>query len=345
MNLHKINIDKKTAFLHTVFWLSWIVSFTIIQSLGNGGNQWLVWFAYYIITLPIFVAHTYIIAYILLPFTFFKGRYLWFAFGFIILLILFSIIELIVSNEFVFKLLDASKVFESGYLDFKNIIISGIGNLYIVFVFLAIKAGRWWYLSENKKEELLQTKMETDLEIYRYQLQPNLIYTLISELEQLSEKDPTKAPEMIVRISYFLNRFLYEGKEEMLPLELEAKLIEEFLEIHKKALEGRLNSNFIVNGILKSFVVPPLLLIPFINSAIKLAYECNNSFDSTVIIKAEKKYVLFSFTFWSDKEFRLSDQENIEITKKRLRYSYPGKHRLIENIDENFREISLEIFY
>jgi two-component system LytT family sensor kinase len=345
LNFHKLNIDKKRTFLHIVFWLSWIVSFTIIQSLGNGAYQWLVWFAYYIITLPIFVAHTYIIAYVLLPLTFFKGKYLWFAIGFILLLIMASVIELIVSNEFVFKLLDVSKVFSLGYLNIKNIIISGIGNLYIVFVFFAIKAGRSWYLSENEKEELLQTKMETDLEIYRYQLQPKLIYTLISELEQLTKKDPTAAPEMIVNISNFLNRFLFEGKEEMHPLQLETQLIEEFLEIHKQALKGRLKSNFIVNGILKSFVVPPLLLIPFINSAIKLAYECNNSFDSSVIIKAEKKYVLFSFAFWSDKEFRLSYQENIEITKKRLKYSYPGKHRLIENIDENFREVSLEIFF
>jgi two-component system LytT family sensor kinase len=70
-----------------------------------------------------------------------------------------------------------------------------------------------------------------------------------------------------------------------------------------------------------------------------------NSFDSSVIIKAEKKYVLFSFTFWSDKEFRLSDQENIDRSKNRLKYSCQRKHRLIENIDENLREVSLEIFF
>jgi LytS/YehU family sensor histidine kinase len=131
----------------------------------------------------------------------------------------------------------------------------------------------------------------------------------------------------------------------MIPLELEAKLIEEYLDIHKHALAGRLTSNFIVNGLLKSYVVPPLLLLPFINSAIKLVYECNNSFESTVLIKAERKYILFTFTFWSEKEFRLKDDENINITKKRLNYSYPDKHRLIENVDENFREVSLEIFY
>lgn len=323
----------------------WVVSFTIIQSVGNNTNVWFMWFMYYLITLPVFVVHTYLIAYWLLPKLFFKGRYLLFIVGVFLFLILFSAIELIVSNELVFKVFESDIVFAPGYLNLKNIIISGIGNHFIILVFFAIKAGRSWYSVQNRKDELLQTKMETDLEIYRYQLQPKLVFTLVEELEIVSEKSPEKAPEMIVRISNFLNRFLFEGKEELLPLPMEVKLIEEFLSIHKHALEGRLTSNFVVNGLLQSFVVPPLLLIPYINCAIKLVYECNNSFESTVIIKAEKKYLLFTFTFWSENDFQLLDNENIEITKKRLKYSYPGRHRLIENIDENFREVSLEIFY
>ena len=345
MKLFTINIDKREVILHTIFWIMWILSFTAIQSVGNGINQWIMWLMYYILTLPVFIVHTYIIAYWLLPKMIFKEQYWLFIAGVLLLLILFSIIELIISNELIFKIHDTNKAFSPGYLNLKNIIISGIGNHYIILVFLAIKVGRSWYSVQNQKEELLQTKMETDLEIYHYQLQPKLILTLMEELEKLTENRPEKAPEMIVKISNFLNRFLYEGKEELLPLQLETKLIEEFLDIHKHALEGRLTSNFIVNGLLKSFVVPPLLLLPYINSAIKLVYECNNLFESTVIIKAEKKYLLFSFTFWSEKEFRLLDNENIEITKKRLKYSYPGKHRLIENVDENFREVSLEIFY
>ena len=323
----------------------WILSFTAIQSLGSGINQWTMWLIYYLITLPIFVVHTYLIAYWLLPKLFYKARYWLSFFGVLLFLIVFSIIELVVSNELVFKVFDSSKVFAPGYLNFKNIIISGIGNHYIILVFLAIKVGRSWYSVQNKKEELLQTKMETDLEIYNYQLQPKIILTLMEELEMLTENRPDKAPEMIVKISNFLNRFLFEAKEELLPLQMETKLIEDYLDIHKKALEGRLTSNFIVNGLLKSFVVPPLLLLPYINCAIKLVYQCNNLFESTVIIKAEKKYLLFSFTFWSETEFSLADNKNIEITKKRLKYNYPGKHRLIENVDDNFREVSLEIFY
>ena len=52
-----------------------------------------------------------------------------------------------------------------------------------------------------------------------------------------------------------------------------------------------------------------------------------------------------TFTFWSEYPFRYVDDEDAAITRKRLKYGFQGKHRLIENIDENFVEISLEIFY
>jgi len=344
VNLGEIHIDKKNILLHSVFWLSWIISFTIIQSVGGGAQEYFVWLMYYIITLPIFVAHTYTVAYWLLPETFFKGK-LWLAFfGIIVLLIIFSIIELVVSNEFVFRVFDKSKMFGSGYLNPANIIISGIGNHYIILVFLAIKAGQSWYYSKNKTTGLLQIKMETELEIYKYQLQPKLILAMVEELETTTRKEPEKMSQMIVQMSGFLNHFLFDVKDELIPLSLEVKLISEFLDIHKHAIGSRLNSIFIVNGNLQAHVCPPLLLLPFINSAIKLVYGCNKSFESTVIIKAEKKYLLFSFTFWSEDDFRLVNNEDSEIIKKRLKFSFPSKHRIIENTDANFAELSLEIF-
>lgn len=330
--------------LHVVFWSAWVILFTLIQSLGKESDEYFVWFMYYLITLPVFICHTYLIAYWLIPFAFFKNRYLLFSLGITILLIVFSALELFVSNELVFKIFDVNKSFKPGYLNIQNIIISGIGNHYIILVFLAIKAGRSWYSAKNKKEELIKSNLETELEIYRYQLQPIIVLTLMEELEQLCQTDEKKVPDTIIKISSFLNRFLYEGREEFIPLQFEVGLIEEFLEIHKQALGSRLISNFVVSGNLKTHLVPPLLLIPFLNAALNIAYQCNNSFESTVIIKGEKKYILFTFTFWSENEFRINDIENLVITKKRLNYAYNDKYRLIENMDDNFREVSLEIF-
>ena len=177
MKLEQIHTVKAEIVLHVLFWLSWIISFTLIQSIGAGVHQYFVWLMYYIITLPIFILHTYLIAYWLLPVTFFKGRFGLFALGFFLFLALFSAIELVVSNELVFKPFDINKSFSPGYLNLQNILISGVGNLYIVLVFLAIKAGRSWYLAKTRKEQLLKSKTDTELEIYQYQLQPKMVQT------------------------------------------------------------------------------------------------------------------------------------------------------------------------
>ncbi|HKI88049.1 MAG TPA: histidine kinase [Draconibacterium sp.] len=344
MNWAAKHIDKTEIALHVLFWLTWVVSFTLVQSLGKGINQYFVWLMYYLITLPIFVVHTYLIAYWLVPQAFFKQRYGLLVLGIIGFLLFFSVAELVVSNELVFKVFDPSKEFRPGYLNLKNIVISGIGNHYIILVFLAIKAGRSWYSAKSMKDELVRSNLETDLEIYRYQLQPRLVLSLLHELDQITETVSGKSSEMIIKISQFLNRFLYEGSEDLIPLYREIQLIEDFLDIHKHAIGERFTSNFMVSGKPGTYVVPPLLLLPMLNDAIKIVYECNDSFESNVIIKGEKRYLLLSFSFWSEKEFRIAGNENIEITRKRLDYSFPGKYRIIENVDENFREFSIEIF-
>jgi len=338
------HIGKKKILLHSLFWLTWVISFVLIQSLGAKPGEYFVWLMYYLITLPIFIVHTYLIAYWLVPVFFFKRRYLILVLGVLVFLVVFSVLELVVSNEVVFATFDRSKMFAPGYLNLKNILISGLGNHYIIFVFLAIKAGYSWYNAENDKEELQLSKTETDLEIFHYQLQPQVVLSLLENLEDVTNKQADKAPEMIIRISGFLNRFLFEGKEEMIPLQLDTELLEEFVNIHRLFFGDRLKINFITSGSLKPFVVPPLLLLPFINDAIKTVYKCNNSFEMSVLIKTDRKYLLYSFTLWSEDSFRISDNNTIEITKQRLHYRFRGKHRLIENIDDNFKEVSLEIY-
>lgn len=340
-----LQYNRTRVALHTVFWITWVAGFTFIQSIGSNSDIFFTWLMYYLITLPVFMVHTYLIAYWLLPLTFFRQRYFWAGAGLLGLLILFSIIEMIISNELVFRHFGPDLMLPPGYLNLANIIVSGIGNHYIILVFLAIKAGLSWYNSSSEAQTLKLAKTETEIEIYRYRLQPMLILTLMEELETVAKKTPEKMAEMIVKISGFLNDFLFGVKDELIPLELEIKLTEQFLAIHKHALGQRLKGQLAMSGNVQAHVCPPLLLLPFINSMLKIVYQCNNLFESTVIIKAEKKYLLLSFTFWSENDFKITETEITEMTKKRLQYNYPSKFRMIENLEDNFAEMSIEIFY
>jgi len=337
------HINPVIFVLHCLFWLSWIIGFTVIQSLGKGMHECFVWLMYYLITLPVFIAHTYLIAYWLVPHYFLKRRYILFGSWLMLFLVVFSVVELIVSNEFVFRIFDPSKCFARGYLNTGNILISGLGNHYIILVFLAFKAVKSWHEAKNRKEELETQNLETELEIFRYQLQPQLILSIIIELEQLSEVKSVKVPEMIVRISDFINQLLAETKAELIQLEKEINLIREFLSIQELAFGRRVKTNLAINGKIAGRVVPPLLIIPLLNKAFQIINKCGYEFECNVIIKVEKKYILFSFSLWSENDFKLTTHKTKGLIKKRLMYNYQNKYRIIENEDVNFHEVSIEI--
>ena len=338
------HIPLKLILFHILFWMAWVVSFTAIQSLGKGFAEMYVWLAYYLITLPIFIVHTYLVAYWLVPKYFFNRDFLLFIVGIIFFLFLFSFIELVVSNELVFRVFDPSKVFGAGYLNLKNLFASGVGNHYIILVFLAIRAIKSWHGAKNQKEELALQKLETELEIFRFQLRPKFVYSLIEELENMALAKSEHTPEMIVKISDFLNSLFYEANAELIPVKTEIKLIKDFIAIQELAIGNRLKSTLVVNGEIMLSVIPPLLIFPFLNIAFREIHANTSEFETTLVIKIEKKYLLFSFTVWSESDFTLKNDSNIELTKKRLQYNYNGKHRIIENEDANFREVSIEIF-
>jgi two-component system, LytTR family, sensor kinase len=153
-----------------------------------------------------------------------------------VFLVLFSVIELIVSNELVFKPFGQEFAFKPGYLNVKNILISGIGNHYIILVFLAIKVGKAWHQAQNMRNAEQRLNEEAEMEIYHYQHQPRLMLHLMDALQDTISKSPQKAPELIISISNFINQFLKENHSDWRPLLAETDLMERFLSINKLAM-------------------------------------------------------------------------------------------------------------
>ena len=103
---------------HILFWTAWVLGFTFIKSFGMPLSIYAGWFVYYIVTLPIFVLHTYLIVYWLIPAYFRMKKYLLFSVFFIILFFMFSVLELVVSHEFIFKYFETGTRIIENYLSF-----------------------------------------------------------------------------------------------------------------------------------------------------------------------------------------------------------------------------------
>jgi two-component system, LytTR family, sensor kinase len=335
---------KNEPFLHLVFWTSWVVLFSLLQSYGQGSVSLFLWSMYYLITLPVFVLHTYLLAYWLVPKTFLMQRYGLFAAGTLVMLVVFSIVELVVSNELVFKLFSPGKAFGPGYLNLKNIIISGIGNHYIILVFMAIKVGKAWYSASNmeKKEQL--RNLETGLEIYHYQLHPRIMLHLMEVLGYSIRQNSLKTPDIIIQISGFLNRFLKEIPGEGIHLTEEIKLIQSFLKIHAEALGGKLKSNFTISGNFDSFIVPSFLFLPLIDSALQSSKRCNKIPECAVFMKAEENSFQFFMELWSDKKIECLPDNDRAMMHQQIQRYFPGNFSIQEKKDTNYWQLQVDVF-
>jgi hypothetical protein len=227
------NISFESRFArHAVFWLGWILGFTFIKSFGASVEEYLGWFVYYIITLPVFLIHTYLVVYWLIP-VFFKGwRTVIFVLVFVALMVLFSLVELVLSHKLLAQWFPTIFRGDGRYLTVGNVLISGLGNLYIILVFLSAKMIRTWYLSREEKRQLHQRGLREITALTNLYTQPELLMFAMDQLEKdaaIENKDVTPA---IAALSELLNGMISLKDSNRYRFDDELKLIRLLLDLY-----------------------------------------------------------------------------------------------------------------
>lgn len=340
-----VHIDKQRIVKHSIFWFIWIGSFTVLQSFGYGIDDYWAWLVYYVLTLPLFMAHTYAIAYWLVPKYFFENRFLAFSVSIIIFLILASIGELIISNELVWKLVKPENIQQGNYLNVPNIMINGLGNEYIIIVFLSVKVVRFWNSKIGEKTELLNRKMSTEIELLRYQSYPMFVLNVMDRLEHLALVRSQQTSDMIIRLSNLMSHMTTIRNKDKILLHKEIEMIQSYIDIQRMSFPKSFDVNLLVTGELNNFQVPPFLFFQLVEEGFSVMDDYPEESDFTILINAETNYLLFSLTLWNpnlfNKQFSPSVLENCQ---KYMSYFYPENHKVISNFEINFVELTIEIY-
>ena len=340
-----INMDKKRIVNHTIFWIIWIGSFTIIQSIGFGISDYLSWLVYYLATLPLFMAHTYVIAYWLVPKYFFNRRFILFSVWILVLLILSSVFELLISNEIVWKLMKPEHIQQGNYLKGQNILINGIGNEYIIVVFLSVKVIRFWNSKVGEKTKLINQKLLTEIELLQYQSYPRFILNVMDRLENLAEAKSPQTSEMIIKLSNLMTNMQTGRMSAKIPVQKEIALIGSYVEIQRMSLPEGCKVEFLTAGDFKGLDIPPFLFFQLVEEGFHVLDDFSDNTEFTILIKAEPNYLLFSITIWNDKA--LSQTFNtgvVDNCRTFLNYFYSENHKVMSNFEINFVEVAIEIY-
>lgn len=267
-----MNLERRIASLlenrtwrHIVFWMCWVFGFTFIKSFGEPYEVYFGWFSYYVVTLPIFVAHTYLVAYVLIPRFFSRKLMPVFVLFFLGLFYGFSVLELILSNEFIYKWYPTGSEIVEYYLKPGNVIVSGLGNLYIVLVFLASRIIREWSIASIQQRELQQAELKQQMEDTMSKVQPMMLLYAIDHIDKMVERSSGDITQAIALTSELLSEVMMYHEEGQRWISREIELIKKLVALVALFKGSKPDVEFFISGDPGEIELPPMILFSFVD--------------------------------------------------------------------------------
>ena len=112
---------------------------------------------------------------------------------------------------------------------------------------------------------------EARLSVLQSQLNPHFLFNTLNAVSALVDRDPKGVRRMIARLSELLRGTLEPQQESEVPLSRELATIERYLEILRIRFQGRLETSIDSDASLTDALVPPMILQPLVENAMKHA--------------------------------------------------------------------------
>jgi two-component system LytT family sensor kinase len=167
----------------------------------------------------------------------------------------------------------------------------------LVISFVTLLNWMWSNLEEQKEREKRRTDAEqlvkdAELARLRQQLQPHFLFNSLNSISALAGSKPNEARKMIQQLSDFLRGTLKKDDQETVPLSEELDHLKLYLEIEKVRFGHRLNIEMNFEAASLSTEIPPLLMQPIVENAIKFGlYDTIDDITISVSSHLENNYL------------------------------------------------------
>jgi two-component system, LytTR family, sensor kinase len=151
-----------------------------------------------------------------------------------------------------------------------------------------------WYTQEEEQENRQRKtdaeKLSRDAELYklRQQLQPHFLFNSLNSISALIGSNPAQARNMIHQLSDFLRATLRKEEEQWVKMEEELQSLELYLEIEKVRFGHRLSTSVVKDEKSGQMLIPPMLLQPVVENAIKFGlYDTTDDVTIRISVSSE----------------------------------------------------------
>ena len=150
-------------------------------------------------------------------------------------------------------------------------LVAGGALLYLVsaafhYMLLAVEAAQ---RAEKGAMELAVLAREAELRALKAQVHPHFLFNSLNSISSLTASDPARAREMCVLLAEFFRRSLAFGDKGSVPLSEELEVARTYLAIEGHRFGSRLVVEEAIEPAGAACAVPPLLLQPLVENAIR----------------------------------------------------------------------------
>ena len=145
-----------------------------------------------------------------------------------------------------------------------------------VLLYLLSAGAHYIMASAEESKEALDREMQAlvvardaELKALKAQINPHFLFNSLNSISALTGIDAARAREMCVRLSDFLRSSLRVGEREAVPLSEELLLAHNYLGVEQVRFGGRLLVEQQIAPECEAGLVPPLLLQPLVENAVK----------------------------------------------------------------------------
>ncbi len=125
-----------------------------------------------------------------------------------------------------------------------------------------------WIAIEDSRQAALLAR-EAELRALKAQINPHFLFNSLNSISALTTVDPSRARDMCLRLSDFLRSTLGLGQKESIPWPEELALARTYLEVEQVRFGKRLQVEYDVAPECERCLVPPLVLQPLVENAVK----------------------------------------------------------------------------
>ena len=203
-------------------------------------------------------------------------------------------------------------------------------------------------LKEKRKNEdrLMAIINETELNLLKSQINPHFLFNSLNSISSLTITNPTKAQEMIIKLSDFLRYSISRGSNQKSNLKLELENIQRYLDIEKTRFGDKLIYQPEISSDCLNMTLPVMILQPLYENAIK-----HGVYESTEAITLKAKaytennllIIILSNNFDMESPSKKGSGIGLKNIRERLRLTYQMDGLLQTQQSNNIFEVKLII--